>query len=91
VDQEEQRLVEEVKRARAHGDLSENAEYHAAREALALYRSKKEAREAAAKAADRKKRRLADEKSSAIQDLLDSGMTMDQIRATMPWMLEEGG
>lgn len=88
IDPEEKRLIEAVKTARAHGDLSENAEYHAAREALALYRSKKAAAEEAIKAEEARKRKLTEERSEAVQELLDSGMTIEEIRETMPWMLE---
>ncbi len=87
MDADERRLVQMVKEARERGDLSENAEYHAAREQLALYRSRKEADARALEAADRAKRNLNEEKSSAIQELLDSGMTLDEIQAQMPWMV----
>jgi len=88
VDEKEKELIEAVRIAREHGDLSENAEYHAAREALALYRSQRIAKEEAEKAEKLKKQRLSEEKAAAVQQLLDSGMTMEEIEASMPWMLE---
>ncbi len=88
IDDKEKELIEAVATARAHGDLSENAEYHAAREALALYRSRKEAVEAAEKAKKEAERQFSEEKQAAVQELLDGGMTLEDIRATMPWMLE---
>lgn len=88
MDAEERSLVEAVATARAHGDLSENAEYHAAREALALYRSRKQSNEAALKAEEQKKKKLKEERSEALQELLDSGMSEDEVRASMPWLLE---
>jgi len=88
IDDKEKELIEAVKTAREFGDLKENAEYHAAREALALYRSYKQANEDAEKAKKIAKKKMSDEKKEAIQQLLDSGMTMEEIQATMPWMLE---
>lgn len=88
INKEEQKLIDAVSTARDHGDLKENAEYHAAREELALYRSRKQADEQALKAAVNAEKENTEGKSSAVQELLDSGMTEDQIRATMPWMLE---
>lgn len=88
IDKQEQELINAVKTAREHGDLSENAEYHAAREALALYRSRKQADEQAKKDAERKERQMKEEANEAIQELLDSGMTLEDIKATMPWMIK---
>mgnify|MGYP001252795825 CR=1 FL=1 len=88
IDKHEQELINAVKTAREHGDLSENAEYHAAREALALYRSRRQADEQAKKAAELNERQMKEEANEAIQELLDSGMTLDDIKATMPWMIK---
>lgn len=88
IDKKEQELIEAVKIARAHGDLSENAEYHAARESLALYRSRKQANEAALAEEERQKKKLKEDRESAVQELLDTGMSLDDIKATMPWMLK---
>lgn len=88
MDAEERTLVQAVKEAREKGDLSENAEYHAAREQLALYRSRKEANERSLQIAEKRSRALTEEKAGAIQELLDSGMTMEDIRTQMPWMVE---
>lgn len=89
MDKIEKELVDAVATARAHGDLSENAEYHAAREALALYRSRKEADEQALKAAETEKKKLNEERDSAVEELLESGMTLEDIKATMPWMFNK--
>ena len=88
IDKHEQELINAVKTAREHGDLSESAEYHAAREALALYRSRRQADEQAKKAAELNERQMKEEANEAIQELLDSGMTLDDIKATMPWMIK---
>ncbi len=88
IDKKEQELIDAVASARAHGDLSENAEYHAAREALALYRSRKDADEAALKEEERRKRKLEEERSSAVEELVESGMSIEEIKATMPWMFK---
>jgi transcription elongation GreA/GreB family factor len=88
IDPKEKELIDAVATARAHGDLSENAEYHAAREALALYRSRKQADEAALAEEERRKKKLKEDRSDAVQELLDTGMSLEDIKATMPWMLK---
>ena len=88
-DKKEQELVAAVKVAREHGDLSENAEYHAAREALGLYRSRKQADEKAIKDEEYRKQALKEDQDAAVQDLLDQGMTLDMVKATMPWMFKD--
>jgi transcription elongation GreA/GreB family factor len=89
IDSKEKDLIDAVAIARAHGDLSENAEYHAAREALALYRSRKEADEKAAKEAERKKKKLLEEREYAVQEMVESGVALEEIQATMPWLFEK--
>jgi transcription elongation GreA/GreB family factor len=88
IDPKEKELIDAVATARAHGDLSENAEYHAAREALALYRSRKQADDAALAEEERRKKKLKEDRSDAVQELLDTGMSLEDIKATMPWMLK---
>lgn len=89
MDPKEQELVEAVRVARAHGDLSENAEYHAAREALALYRSRKKADEMALKQEEERRRERAEENKRQIQQLLDRGMALDLIKEGYPWLFKE--
>lgn len=89
MDKKEKELVDAVATARAHGDLSENAEYHAARESLALYRSRKQADEQALKQAEIDKKKLNEERDSAVDELLEGGMSLEDIKATMPWMFKK--
>ncbi len=87
-DPKEQELIEAVRVARAHGDLSENAEYHAAREALALYRSRKKADVDAIREEERRKQAKAEENKDKVQHLLDQGLSLDLIKSGYPWLFK---